>query len=84
MEAWEQVVQRGISFRKQVLRPRQQKALKTAAKKSMLNKLLQLESLLDRVSIQVISLPSMERQLQVLLNMLRTLSVLYFGYVVQN
>lgn len=81
--SWEHVVQLGISFRKQVLRPMQQKALKAAAKQSMLGKLHELEALLDSVNDKAVALEAMERQLQMLLSMLKALSIYHFGYVVQ-
>lgn len=81
--AWEHVVQLGISFRKAVLRPMQQKALKAAAKQSMLGKLQELEALLDNVSDKAAALEALERQLQMLLSMLKALSIYHFGYVVQ-
>jgi hypothetical protein len=83
ISAWENVVHRGISFRKRVLRPMQQKALKAAAKQSMLGKLQQLEAILDSVSTRAEALEDMERQLQMLLSMLKALSIYHFGYVVQ-
>lgn len=82
-DAYERVVQRGISFRKRVLRPLQLKKQKQAAKVSMLGKLKELEGMLLHVENKSGDLDKLEQDLQDMVSMLKALSLYQYGYILE-